>query len=96
MRYRPCYIAYYVVETYNSKTGKLLNTRKFYQAYSRSLDSCGHRHQTEDAALPCLEKLKKRWSAWRSEVAKEAWQKRREGEIGGLHVFGLEGIVDPN
>jgi hypothetical protein len=80
MRYRPVYIACTFEEIF-TKEGKFVRaTPKRYQVLSGLLGRCGHKHLTEAAAKPCLERMKKEWSRRRSDQMKAAWSRRREAE----------------
>lgn len=73
MRYRPVYICQ--VFRYHIRDERKVQT--FYQASSRSVGNCGHKHRSETACEPCLRKLQKLWSKWRSEKCQQAWGVRK-------------------
>jgi hypothetical protein len=77
MRYRLAYIAHLFARTFEKGSGKLVKEIEYFSVLSKS-GRCGHKHRTEAAAQPCLERMKKEWSRRRrSRQMKEAWARRK-------------------
>jgi hypothetical protein len=53
----------------------------YWQVQSGLLGKCGHKHKTEKAAGPCFQRMKKRWSALRSQQSKKAFASRKKMSI---------------
>lgn len=62
-----------------SRNGSFLQTgrvREYWQAFSKLLGECGHKHKSESSAEPCLRRMKAEWSARHSKQAKKSWISR--------------------
>ena len=80
MRYQPVKVVHVVERLYRGrdarKDGHIVE-RGYFQARSKLLGSCGHRHRTEEAAGPCALKMRAEWASGRSAASKAAWAARR-------------------
>jgi hypothetical protein len=55
--------------------------QRYFQVRSKLLGDCGHKHKTEQAADPCLRRMKAEWSALRSKQSKRNWKARRAAGV---------------
>jgi len=52
--------------------------KEFFRVVSKLLGECGHEHKTEASAQPCFKRMKKEWSAIRSNQSKTAYARRQQ------------------
>lgn len=79
MRYEPVRVLQLFEVVTNYLTGKSWRRKPYFQVRSRQFGSCGHNHRTKAAAQPCLKKMQKRWSDWRSFLSRQSAMKRVAG-----------------
>ena len=71
-KYEPVKIMRLFHRIYDRNKTFIRQTSDFFEARSKSVGNCGHKHRTEAAAEPCRARLLAIWHQRRSEQCKAA------------------------